>query len=97
MSQITTHVLDAASGDPAAGVLVRLEQGDEIARGRTDEDGRIRELGPPTLAHGNYRLVFDVATPFFPEVVIAFTVADDRHYHVPLLLGRYSYTTYRGS
>jgi len=111
MSMVTTHVLDTARGVPAAGVLVRLEQvtGNgpaEIARARTDDDGRIRNLGPEQLPAGAYRLVFGTAeylageggpAPFFPEVVITFTIGGAPHYHVPLLLSPFGYTTYRGS
>lgn len=108
MSTITTHVLDSARGRPAVDVEVRLESADsgEIAVGRTDADGRIGDLGPDGLAAGTYRLVFDTAgyfaatgqAAFYPEVVIAFTIADPtEHYHVPLLLAPYAYSTYRGS
>ncbi|MEQ6899954.1 hydroxyisourate hydrolase [Nocardioides sp. YIM 152588] len=97
MSQVTTHVLDAAAGRPKAGVPVRLEGPGIEATGVTDDDGRVRDLGPASLPHGTYRLTFEVATPFYPEVVITFAVSDDGHYHVPLLLSPYSYSTYRGS
>lgn len=109
MSLVTTHVLDTARGRPAAGVMVVLEQavGDPpiLATGLTDEDGRVSDLGPGHLDPGSYRLRFNtggyfvqtgVAT-FFPEVVIAFEVGDERHYHVPLLLSPFGYSTYRGS
>lgn len=63
MSLVTTHVLDAAAGKPAAGIGVKLEKRDgaweSVATGRTDDDGRVRDLGPETLAAGVYRLVFD--------------------------------------
>jgi len=112
MSMVTTHVLDTARSLPAAGVMVRLEQVTghgpaEIARARTDDDGRVRNLGPEQLPVGFYRLVFDTAeylaagdsgpAPFFPEVVITFTIGGAPHYHVPLLLSPFGYTTYRGS
>ena len=100
MSHLSTHVLDTAAGRPAAGVAVTLERGDEVvARGTTDADGRIGGLGPDRLDAGTYRLRFDTAdhSPFFPEVVVAFVVADDTHLHVPLLLSPHGYTTYRGS
>lgn len=95
MTAITTHVLDTARGRPAAGVPVRLERIDggaaaELGRARTDDDGRVRALGPARLEPGTYRLVFDTAdyfsertraepshTPvpsFFPEVTVTFTV-----------------------
>ena len=100
MSQVTTHVLDTAAGRPAAAVAVRLE-GDAgvVATGETDADGRIDDLGPDQLEPGTYRLRFDTAvrSSFFPEVVVAFAVADDSHVHVPLLLSPFGYSTYRGS
>ncbi len=100
MSMITTHVLDTAQGRPAAGVPVRLVAGDRtLAEAVTDVDGRVTDLGPDSVALGTYRLVFDVSahSMFFPEVTITFTVADERHHHVPLLLSPFSYSTYRGS
>jgi 5-hydroxyisourate hydrolase len=103
---ISTHVLDTVRGEPAAGVPVRLERGldgvwETVAEGVTDADGRLRELAPAPA--GQYRLVFDVHAylgedAFFPEIAVTFRVRDPgRHYHVPLLLSRYGYTTYRGS
>ncbi len=107
MSAITTHVLDTARGVPAVGVPVRLERMDaagctEIARASTDASGRASELGPALIEPGTYRLVFDTgayaSATFFPEVTVTFTVADDGgHYHVPLLLSPFGYSTYRGS
>ncbi|GAA3835279.1 hydroxyisourate hydrolase [Amycolatopsis tucumanensis] len=105
MSLVTTHVLDTAAGHPAAGVAVRLETSDGtvIARGRTDDDGRVRDLGPAELDPGVYRLVFDTGAhlgpdAFFPEVTVAFRITDGtQHHHVPLLLSPFSYSTYRGS
>jgi 5-hydroxyisourate hydrolase len=98
VSQVTTHVLDTAAGRPAAGIPVRLLAGGEvIADGTTDADGRIARLGPESLEPGDYCLEFDVATPFLPRVVIEFTIADASHYHVPVLLSPYGFTTYRGS
>lgn len=104
MSHVTTHVLDAALGTPAAGVPVQLFAGDQIlATGTTDADGRIPSLGPDILASGPYRLVFDTATyfagapTFYPSVTIDFAVTDAAHYHVPLLLSPFAYSTYRGS
>jgi 5-hydroxyisourate hydrolase len=79
-----------------------------IGQGETDEDGRLKNLVPPetTLAEGVYYLTFDVAAyfaaqhveSFYEEVTIAFKVLDaTQHYHVPLLLSPYGYSTYRGS
>ncbi|WP_306365058.1 hydroxyisourate hydrolase [Nocardia sp. CC227C] len=97
---LSTHVLDAATGRPAAGLPVRLEAADGtvLAEHRTDADGRIRDL--PAPGAGTHRLIFDTGeiSPFYPSVTIAFTVTDPaEHYHVPLLLSPYSFSTYRGS
>jgi 5-hydroxyisourate hydrolase len=105
VSLVTTHVLDTAAGRPAAGIAVRFETADgtPIAEGRTDDDGRIRDLGPDTLDPGVYRLVFDTGAylgpdAFFPEVTLAFRITDGTaHHHVPLLLSPFAYSTYRGS
>jgi 5-hydroxyisourate hydrolase len=110
VSAVTTHVLDAAHGRPASGIPVRLEALDEsstvLASATTDEDGRVPELGPDRVEPGTYRLVFDTATyfaasgqtGFYPEVAITFTITDPaQHYHVPVLLSPFAYSTYRGS
>ena len=104
MSHITTHVLDSAVGRPAAGVPVALFQnGELLADGRTDADGRVSSLGPDLLENGGYTLLFDTAayfgdTPsFYPRVIIDFVVSGPEHYHVPLLLSPFGYSTYRGS
>lgn len=108
MSTVTTHVLDAATGRPAAGVPVRLDRhdGSPVASAVTDDDGRVRGLGPQNLEAGVYRLVLDTGAyftragvdHFYPEVTITFLVADaTAHYHVPLLLSPFAYSTYRGS
>ncbi len=101
---VTTHVLDAATGRPAAGVQVRLERADgtEVARARTDLDGRVGDLGSPEP--GVHRLVFATGEwfsaagreTFYPEVVVTFTLGEG-HHHVPLLLSPFAYSTYRGS
>ncbi len=110
-SRVTTHVLDATAGRPAAGIAVVLERraGDDwhpVTTGTTDEDGRIGDFGPADLEPGVYRVTFAVApyfadrgqSAFYPEVVIPFTIDDPAaHYHVPLLLSPYAYSTYRGS
>ena len=114
MSAITTHVLDTSRGRPAAGVPIVLEvigpreQWQEIGRGVTDADGRLRTLIPESqaLTAGTYRLVFDTepyfsalsAGCFYPQVTVVFNVDDaSQHYHVPLLISPYGYSTYRGS
>jgi 5-hydroxyisourate hydrolase len=110
-SHVTTHVLDAVTGSPAASVGVWLEhdvQGSwqEIATGRTDADGRVSDLGPEAVPAGRYRVTFDTGTyfsersqtTFYPYVTIVFELDDESaHYHVPLLLSPFAYSTYRGS
>ncbi|KAA5833493.1 hydroxyisourate hydrolase [Saccharopolyspora hirsuta] len=111
MSAVTTHVLDAARGKPAVGVAIRLEaakgaEWEPLAEGRTDDDGRIKDLGPERLAAGDYRLTFDTGAyfegqgtaSFYPQVQITFRIADpEQHYHVPILLSPFAFSTYRGS
>jgi len=102
MAGITTHVLDTAKGKPAQGIAVTLSILDsdwkQIAKGVTDADGRCRTLTEGTeLKRATYRLTFKTDT-FFPEVSIVFRVDDPaQHYHVPLLLSPFGYSTYRGS
>lgn len=104
---LSTHVLDATSGRPAAGVAVTLTDaaGAVLADAATDDDGRIAGLAAE-LAAGVYRLRFDTGAyfaaqgvvGFYPEVVIAFEITEPAgHYHVPVLLSPYAYSTYRGS
>jgi 5-hydroxyisourate hydrolase len=105
MNRLSTHILDTSRGKPAAGVLVRLFDGDrEMNSQVTDTDGRCQNLLPNglTLAPGVYRIVFDIAaySPdiLYPEITISFkTQPDVSHYHIPLLLSPFGYTTYRGS
>ena len=105
MTSLSTHVLDVGEGTPAVGVAVTLERsldgGWQFAgEGVTDENGRIAALGV-ALASGVYRLVFatgDAGNTFFPEVNVIVDIDDSAgHYHVPLLLSPFGYTTYRGS
>jgi 5-hydroxyisourate hydrolase len=102
---ISTHVLDTAKGRPAEGVGITLEIGrngwEVIARGATNADGRLKLLDDPPEA-GTYRITFDTGRynpdSFFPHVTIEFTVGGSaQHYHVPLLLSPFGYSTYRGS
>ncbi|MGI4833852.1 MAG: hydroxyisourate hydrolase [Janthinobacterium lividum] len=113
MSQLTTHILDTTRGRPAAGVPVALlaaaglTDWREIAHGTTNADGRLADLLPlgQRLAAGAYKLRFatgayferDQTPHFYPVVEICFWVGDDPHYHVPLLLNPFGYSTYRGS
>jgi 5-hydroxyisourate hydrolase len=99
---ISTHVLDTAKGRPAEGIGITLEDdGGVIARGVTNADGRLKLVDDAPEA-GTYRITFDTGAydsqGFFPRVIIEFIVRDGaRHYHVPLLLSPYGYSTYRGS
>lgn len=110
VSFITTHVLDSVAGRPAAGIDVVLERWDSqwtsVAQGTTNDDGRIGDLGPETLPSGKYRITFDTGgyfattnTPtFYPEVTITFEIDEnEKHYHVPILLSPFAFSTYRGS
>ena len=113
MSAITTHVLNTSRGYPAAGVPVTLEVEaaggwELVGKGTTDKDGRVSDLVPEeiTLSAGVYRLMFDTARyfaaseveSFYPQVTIVFKVRDPaQHYHVPVLLSPFGYSTYRGS
>ncbi|HSP15175.1 MAG TPA: hydroxyisourate hydrolase [Thermoanaerobaculia bacterium] len=107
MAGITTHVLDTANGRPASGVGVTLailhdNEWRELAHGATDNEGRLPTLTEGiALRRGTYRLTFatgEYNQGFFPEVSIVFRVDDPaQHYHVPLLLSPFGYSTYRGS
>ncbi|GGD37248.1 hydroxyisourate hydrolase [Aureimonas glaciei] len=110
---ISVHVLSTEDGKPAAGVEVVLEKRDgsgwtEIAKAVTEKSGRISSLFPTdqTFQKGDYRVDFKTGDyyrkighdTFFPEITIPFTIEDTaQHYHIPLLLSPYGYTTYRGS
>jgi 5-hydroxyisourate hydrolase len=113
MSTISTHVLDTAHGRPAAGVPVTLEVAtadgwDRVGQASTDADGRAPGLlsGDSAVHPGVHRLVFDTGAwfaergvaAFYPRVIVTFEIADATdHYHVPLLLSPFGYSTYRGS
>jgi 5-hydroxyisourate hydrolase len=113
MIGISTHVLDTARGEPASGILVVLKRGalerrvwDSVGSGITDAAGRIASVLDPseTLQEGAYQLTFHVSDyfggreHFYPEISVQFLVHDaSTHYHVPLLLSPYGYSTYRGS
>jgi len=113
MTLITTHVLDTVSGHPARDMeirLSRLENGEwvKVGSARTDNEGRCLDLCPEgkSLAGGSYCMHFSTETysvtnnhpVFYPYIDIVFNVdADDGHYHIPLLLSPFGYSTYRGS
>lgn len=108
MSHVTTHVLDTTLGLPAEGIAVALggPTGEIIATGVTDADGRVTELGPDLLPAGDYQLEFATGAyfaaagrdTFYPRITLSFVLADTTaHYHVPLLLSPFAFSTYRGS
>jgi len=110
---ITVHVLDTSRGKPAAGLTVVLEQADgkewrELSKGKTDGGGRIETLLPKNkpVPAGIYRITFESGAyfaesktkTFYPRITVIFEIADPKeHYHVPLLLNPFGYSTYRGS
>ncbi len=113
MTQITSHILDTSIGMPAAAVLITLmqQQGDDwlmLGSGETDSDGRVADFtqSDDVLPAGIYKLTFYLSqyyeqtdrSSFYPHVDVAFEIeGDGQHYHVPLLLNPYGYSTYRGS
>jgi 5-hydroxyisourate hydrolase len=112
-SPITSHVLDTARGCPAGGITAKLEYKSgsgwrQLGQGTTNDDGRIADLLPVDhkLELGTYQLTFDTATyfdrlsvqSFYPHVTVMFEIKNvEQHYHVPLLLSPFGYSTYRGS
>ena len=112
ISQITTHVLDTSLGKPGYNITIQLQKYIDstwhtIAQGVTNADGRIPDLLPASqiLPAGNYKMVFDTdgyfkrmnTKGFYPSVEIQFNTFDGSHYHVPLLINPFGYSTYRGS
>jgi 5-hydroxyisourate hydrolase len=104
MSTITTHILDTAKGCPAEGVRVILYAGEmEVAGGTTDKNGRISEW--PAVEKGIYKMRFEIrdyfegqsVATFYPFVEVHFELNADGHYHIPLLISPFGYSTYRGS
>lgn len=105
---LSTHILDLELGTPATNIPVTLTKGDRlIGGGVTDTDGRFANFfNGPDIEPGSYQLRFDVTEyftsrgveTFYREIPVAFEILDtSRHYHVPLLLSPFGYSTYRGS
>lgn len=108
---LSTHVLDTAHGVPARGIKLVLSKGNvQLFEGVTNDDGRCPELRELPIEPGLYSLTFTVAAyfrstgialpdpPFLDAITIEFGIADQgTHYHVPLLVSPFSYSTYRGS
>lgn len=112
MSQLTTHILDTSTGRPAVGVHVilsmqRKQKWEDIAEGVTNDDGRVPDLLKKnvTMELGTYKLRFETQSyfsrhavqTFYPFVEVSFQITTAEHYHVPLLLNPFGYSTYRGS
>jgi len=113
LSQLTTHILDISIGMPAKDVPATLKflqnefQWVDLAEGKTDSDGRIKNLlgDDVKMEHGTYKLIFNTGEyferegidSFYPVVEVIFRIDSDMHYHVPLLLSPYGFSTYRGS
>jgi len=115
MGALTTHILDTASGKPAADVLIDLyrldDQAERLSSALTNEDGRCAAplIDGDDFQPGEYELVFHVGDyfrktgmnlpdpAFLDHVVIRFGISGDEHYHVPLLISPFGYSTYRGS
>jgi 5-hydroxyisourate hydrolase len=111
-ADISTHVLDLARGVGGTGIPVVLFKRDgngawqQVGTASTDANGRVRTFGEAkAFGPGNYQLRFDMsrypdaaASPFFPEITLTFRVTDrDGHYHVPVVVSPYGYSTYRGN
>ncbi|MEX1189100.1 MAG: hydroxyisourate hydrolase [Bacteroidia bacterium] len=112
VSQLTSHILDTTIGKPAKDIRIQLQhfinnQWFTLTEGITNSDGRIADLLAPNriLPPSTYKLIFDTKSyfnsqnikGFYPQVDIHFTISDSSHYHVPLLINPYGYSTYRGS
>ncbi len=111
IEKLSTHVLDTVAGAPAAGITVTLESigpealGTVIGADSTDADGRVGRLNARPLVPGQYRLTFVTqeyftarhGSAFYPRIVVEVTLFDREHFHVPVLAGTYSYSTYLGS
>jgi 5-hydroxyisourate hydrolase len=110
MGQLTTHILNTSTGRPAKGVNVKLEFlknniWEVVTENITNEDGRITDFTSESIDHGTYRINFETekyfsennTKCFYPYVSIVFVIDSTEHYHVPLLLNPYGYSTYRGS
>lgn len=113
VSPITTHILDTAKGKPAAGVPIKISilsngSWQQIGAGTTNSDGRVTDLLPSDkpLAPGTYQMHFNTGDyfaannekGFYPYVEVTFDIVNvEQHYHVPLLLNPFGYSTYRGS
>lgn len=110
--QLSTHILDISQGHPAQGVEVQLEKFDKLSdkwnfvkKLTTNANGRIEEFLEGNGNHGIYKLIFYTSEyfqksgikSFYPFIEVVFEISDDTHYHVPITLSPFGYSTYRGS
>ena len=110
MNKLTTHILDTSIGKPAEGITIILYRGGndewiEMSRTKTNTDGRASDLTSKNLEPTIYKLRFETKdyfdknsiSTFYPYVEIIFEITNSEHYHIPLLLNPFGYSTYRGS
>ena len=111
--QLSSHILDVSKGTPAVGVSIRLEKYNEqtkiwsfVDEKITDKNGRITDfLKADTTNFGIYKLTYytreyfekDAIESFYPFIEVVFQIKDSNHYHVPITLSAYGYSTYRGN
>ncbi|MDR2271549.1 MAG: hydroxyisourate hydrolase [Sphingobacterium sp.] len=111
--QLSSHILDVSTGKPAAGVKVKLQKSqmdntswEDIGVRFTDTNGRVNDFLPVSQDNqGVYKLTFyteayfkqEKSESFYPYIEVIFIISDDKHYHVPITLSPYGYSTYRGS
>lgn len=111
--QLSSHILDISAGLPASNVNIKLEQYDQkkdkwtfVAEKITDENGRIKDFLPESKSNiGIYRFTYYTETyfakkgieSFYPFIEVVFEIKDDKHYHVPITLSAFGYSTYRGN
>ena len=108
--QLSSHILDVSEGKPASGVNIRLELYSSgvwsfVDEKTTDKNGRITDFLPGNKSTGIYKLTYLVSDyfkrtnkeSFYPFIEVVFQIKDDQHYHVPITLSAYGYSTYRGN
>lgn len=111
--QLSTHILDISKGTPATEVSIKLEKLNDqtnlwsfVNEKKTDENGRIADfLSSEKSNLGIYKLTFLTAEyfkrsnleSFYPFIEVVFQIKDDKHYHVPITLSTFGYSTYRGN
>lgn len=111
--QLSSHILDVSKGEPATGVTIKLEKYNEqtkvwtlVDEKVTDENGRVPDFLPSDKSNlGIYKLVYFTSEyfnrtkteSFYPFIEVVFQIKDEKHYHVPITLSAFGYSTYRGN